>query len=48
MAAALFIMVYFNPKNDAYGGLPLVYALGAAIVGATLHFAAGRLEEQPS
>jgi len=31
MAAALFIMVYMNPKDGSYGMLPIIYA-GAAMV----------------
>jgi hypothetical protein len=39
-AAALFIMVAVNPKDAAYGGTPLFYAGGSAVLAVAFHRAA--------
>jgi phytoene synthase len=33
MAAALFVLVYINPKDASYGWLPIVYAAAAVVTG---------------
>lgn len=39
-ATALFIMMAFNPKDTAYGGAPLFYAGGSAVLAIAFNRAA--------
>ena len=38
--AALFILVAVNPKDDAYGSTPLIYAGGSAVLAVAFNRAA--------
>ncbi|MEM6468222.1 MAG: phytoene/squalene synthase family protein [Planctomycetota bacterium] len=37
MAAALFMLVYVNPKDSVYGSMPLVYSAVSAVLGVVLN-----------
>jgi hypothetical protein len=41
-AAALFVLVASNPKDAVYGGMPLVYAAGSAVLAVAFNRAAVR------
>lgn len=46
MATALFMMVYMNPKSDAYNFLPLVYATTSLVFGIIANRLSVRFETQ--
>ena len=37
MAAAIFVLVYLNPKDASFGSLPLVYAAFSLFFAVALH-----------
>lgn len=44
MAAVLFVLVYVNPKDASYGGLPLIYAAGSLVFAIVMHRCSVRFE----
>ncbi|XZE51599.1 phytoene/squalene synthase family protein [Planctomycetaceae bacterium SH139] len=48
MAAALFIMVYMNPKDGSYGMLPIVYAVASVVFAFVTNQLSVRVEQASS
>lgn len=46
MAAALFVLVYVNPKDTSYGMLPLAYAAAAVVFGIITNLLSRRYEAE--
>lgn len=46
MAAALFVLVYVNPKDSNYGWLPLAYAAAAVVFGVITNLLSRRYESE--
>lgn len=42
MASALFVLMALNPKEAVYGGMPLAYAAGSAVLAIAFNRVAAR------